>query len=265
MHWILQSGWEYEPGWVRLIEVLDRFEIPYSMHKVIPFVGDLLPEPEIVDREVICIGSYSMRHYAKKHGYVPGVYDLEPFDFTIQMQHWGANMLNADSRVVPFKDVVFEDEMFIRPVDDTKVFSGRVFSWEEFSEWKTKVIDLEEDDGSSLTKDTIVQVSIPKKIVQEARFWIVDGRVVTCSGYKRGDWVTYWSDVDQNLVWFAWAMVDMSISLDGWNPLPAFVLDVCELEDGTCRIVEINTINSAGFYAADMQKLVVALEYLPKE
>jgi len=34
---------------------------------------------------------------------------------------------------------------------------------------------------------------------------------------------------------------------------------VCETDDGL-RIVEINTLNAAGFYAADVQRLVMVLE-----
>lgn len=42
---------------------------------------------------------------------------------------------------------------------------------------------------------------------------------------------------------------------------PRFVIDVCDTPDGL-RIVEINTINCAGFYAGDIQRLVAALEVL---
>jgi hypothetical protein len=62
-----------------MVETLDRFELPYSVHRVVPFVGELLPEPELTTDDVICIGSYSMRHAAKKYGWNPGVFDLEPF------------------------------------------------------------------------------------------------------------------------------------------------------------------------------------------
>jgi hypothetical protein len=47
----------------------------------------------------------------------------------------------------------------------------------------------------------------------------------------------------------------------GWQPQRAFVLDVAETADGP-KIVEINTLNSAGFYAADIQRIVLALEEL---
>lgn len=44
-----------------------------------------------------------------------------------------------------------------------------------------------------------------------------------------------------------------------WTPHEAFVIDVCDTEAGL-RIVELNTMNAAGFYAADVQKLVLVLE-----
>ncbi len=44
-----------------------------------------------------------------------------------------------------------------------------------------------------------------------------------------------------------------------WQPHEAFVVDVCELDEGL-KVLELNTLNAAGFYAADVQRLVVALE-----
>ncbi len=39
----------------------------------------------------------------------------------------------------------------------------------------------------------------------------------------------------------------------------AYVLDVCRV-NGDIKILETNCLNAAGFYAADLHKLVVALE-----
>ncbi|MGV3619435.1 MAG: ATP-grasp domain-containing protein [Archangium sp.] len=39
----------------------------------------------------------------------------------------------------------------------------------------------------------------------------------------------------------------------------AFVIDIAETPNGL-RIVELNTFNSAGFCAADVQRLVIAVE-----
>ena len=44
-----------------------------------------------------------------------------------------------------------------------------------------------------------------------------------------------------------------------WSPARAFVLDLCDTPDGI-KIVEAGCINAAGFYAADMQLLLMAIE-----
>lgn len=266
MHWILQENLFKETEWETLIGCLERWGIPYSVHKVIPFIGELVPAAEPTQDKVICFGSYSMRHSAVANGWKPGVYDLEPFDFTKQLAKWGDLMLNADADVVPFKDVVFEDMAFLRPIHDSKVFAGRVFDWAEFADWQHKVAVLEEDFGNSLTKDTLVQVCKPKKIHAEYRFWVVDAQIVTYSLYKRGDRVQYSSDVDQHVIAFATQCIrhgDITLAVRTFAPQihDAYVLDVCETPDGM-KIVEVNTINAAGFYAGDVQKLIMALEEL---
>ena len=240
-----------------MLDTLERFAIPHSIHKVVPFIGELQPEPTPRSDDVICIGSYSMRHYAMKMGWNPGVFDLEPHDFERQRAHWGAAMLNADSEIVTFANVKFEGERFVRPVDDTKSFAGNVFEWDEFAVWQQRVVELGEDIGSSLTGDTWVQVSVPKLINKEVRCWIIEGRSVTASMYKVGSRVAYSEQVEPRFVEFAEELAGR------WSPEKAFCLDVCDTPNGL-RVVEINTINSAGFYAADMQKLVMALDGLKR-
>lgn len=269
MHWILQNNIFKESAFDELLAVLERFNISHSIHKVVPFIGELEPAPSIDHDNVICMGSYSMRHYAKKMGWNPGVFDLEPFDFTVQMQHWGQYMLNADAVVSRFEDVNFtEEQMFIRPIHDSKVFAGNVFTKDEFYEWKRKVCVLEHDYGDSLTKNTLVQVCKPKKIYAEYRFWIVAQRIVTASLYKRGTQVIYSLQVDAAVYSFANQIlktknnstsITLSMANDGWQPHDAFCLDIAETPDGF-KVVEINTLNSCGFYAANMTDLVLSLE-----
>jgi len=50
-----------------LLDNLLRFNFKYSIHKVVPFIGELIPEPEIDTKNVICMGSYSLRNVAKKY------------------------------------------------------------------------------------------------------------------------------------------------------------------------------------------------------
>jgi len=271
MHWVLQDNLFNEAGYRDLLDTLKRFKFDYSIHKVIPFIGELTPEPQIGTKNVICMGSYSLRHAAKKNGWNPGVFDLEPQTFEVQKQHWGEHMLNYDSVVTPFKDAVFtEDHMFIRPIEDSKIFAGKVMNADEFKQWQHQVVNLKEDYGHGENfGDQLIQVSSIKKIYAEYRFWIVDQKIVTASLYKRGNTVTYSSDVDMRIRWFATQIIrtdnckteqNMMLENNGWRPHDAFVLDVCETDQGM-RVVEINTLNSSGFYAANLTDLVLALDY----
>lgn len=293
MHWILQENIFNESAYTTLIETLERFDIPHSIHKVVPFVGELIPDPStlipceekcFVSRmcergtkgcitrhdNVICFGSYSMRHTAAREGWYPGVFDIEDQDFTVQMQHWGQYMFNADAVVCRFEDAVFtEDLMFIRPTKDSKVFAGTLMEKADFEEWQHKVCVLEEDYGDSLTKDTMIQVCRPKKIHAEYRFWIVKGQKVTWSLYKRGDRVIYSPMVDDHIHRFVDMIlktkdnstsITLSMANDGWMPDEAFCIDIFDTSDGPF-VGEIGTINSCGFYAANITDLVLSLEH----
>jgi len=254
MHWILQNNLFNEDAYKFLLDTLQKFNISHSIHKVIPFVGELVDPPELQTKNVICMGSYSLRHCAKKYEWTPGVFDLEPFNFQVQLSHWGNNMLNYDSAVSEFQHAEITDECaFVRPIEDSKVFAGTVFDKEDFYDWKRKVCVLEHDYGNSLTKTTLVQVCSPKPIYSEHRFWIVKGHIVTSSTYKLGSKIVYLPLVDQRFYDYVNEMISI------WQPHDAFVIDVCECSEGL-KIVEINTLNSCGFYAADLQKLMIALE-----
>lgn len=293
MHWILQDNLFNEVAYQVLLDTLVRFNISHSIHKVIPFIGELTPPPpdpivpckvEIFSsrgceygtkgcvthhENVICMGSYSLRHVAEKEGWYPGVFDLEDQDFTVQLKHWGQYMFNADAIVSRFEDAVFtEDLMFIRPTKDSKVFAGTLMERAEFEEWQRKVCVLEEDYGTSLTKNTMIQVCRPKKIYAEYRFWIVNGNVVTQSMYKRGDRVIYSPVVDDHVRRFVNMIlktknnatsITLSMVNDGWMPDKAFCLDVFDTPDGLF-VGEIGTINSCGLYAANLADLVLSLE-----
>lgn len=254
MHWILQNNLFNESAYGVLLETLERFGLPYSIHKVVPFVGELVPEPKLNHKNVICMGSYSMRHASKKNIWAPGVFDLEPCTFEVQRKKWGEHMLNFDSVVTTFEKADFPwREAFIRPIEDSKVFAGKVFEKDVFKEWQRKVCVLEEDYGDSLTRNTLIQVVEPKEIYAEYRMWVVHGDIVCGSMYKLGTQVIYSDVINEAVFEYARARVAE------WQPHAAFVIDVCETTNGF-KIVEINTLNSSGFYACNIPKLVMALE-----
>jgi hypothetical protein len=257
MHWVLQDNVFGEEGWDSLVVYLTRFGIPFSCHKVIPFVGDLLPEPVVPDGEnVIVMGSYSMALYAQKMGWTPGSFANDNHEFQVQLAHWGDEMVNATAEVLPYH--MLEERttpFFIRPVDDTKSFPGTVMDWQEYCEWRDRILALEPEDNSLINEETMVMVSPLVKIYREYRLWVVDGEIVTASLYKEGTRVRYDDTVEGRVLMYAAQFVGPN----QWQPARAYCLDIFDTEHGL-KIGEVNNINSAGFYKADMQKLVYALE-----
>lgn len=265
MYWVVQSNIYAEENYDNLIGTLERFNLPYCTVKAVPFSGGVIdPQPVIPDgSRVIVMGSYSLAKHAYNRGWKPGAF-LENLDFVIQREHWGDRMLNADAQIMAFGDIPFQREpFFIRPTLDTKTYTGLVLDWGQYEAWRDQLRRLPEsndpvNDPLSVSVHTIndkVMLCRKKEIHTETRTWVIDGRVVTCSGYKMGTLKRYTApdQVDQHIIDFA------NECAQQWSPNRAYVLDVAETADGL-KIVEINNLNSAGWYRCDMQKLVTALE-----
>lgn len=230
---------------------------------MIPFAYETVPDVNPTGR-VMAWGSVSMDAVAKKKGWVPGTFFNDNMDQRIWTAAYGDNMLNADAEFFEFCSVPkFEGLKFIRPVEDKKVFTGMVVHGEELDEWKV-AIQRYSDGYIRLRPETIIGVSSVKEIAMEWRFFVVGGKVITGSRYRQWG-LTDIKEVDStDEAWrFAQQMVDL------WQPADAFVIDVSfQTEAHTTgafqpyKVIEINCINSAGFYASDMRAVVEAIESL---
>jgi hypothetical protein len=148
------------------------------------------------------------------------------------------------------------ERVFIRPAEDSKYFNGGVMDAEEVRAWRDALVRGERSPvrcSSRMSGDTQVVCGPPATIYKECRFFVVDGAVVAWSTYKQGGNVVATEDVDPVSLDHAQACVQ------AWQPARAFVLDTALTPDGP-RIVEVNCINSAGFYGADVQRIVMAIE-----
>ena len=263
MRWVLQNNLFGEKEYDAMISALERMGLPHSVHKVRPFISELDPEPEIQPGEsVIVMGSTSLTRIANERGWKPGSFWNDNFDFEVQRKRWGARMLNADAIVCTFDEVLGHwggkhEEMFLRPVHDTKSFTGQVFTWDEFLAWHHRLKEAVRDDTEitrcTLQLTTPVVMSSVKALAWEYRLWVVDGKVVASSAYRNNGrlWVT--PVVAEGAIQFA------EETVAEWAPDRAFVFDVAETEEGY-KILEVNNLNSAGFYACNLGKLVEALE-----
>jgi hypothetical protein len=269
MHYIIQENVFRESHYDVLRKTLERLKLPFTTVRIFPFVEkitaledipdgpynvDDLPEFVPSTNRVFVFGAIKLARIVRKRGWKPGSMMNDNHDYLVYREHYRENLLNWDSQI--FKtvdDFGWKDEevKFIRPTQDTKSFTGKVFTkieWQDFIEnqlynYKSEIFN----------EETLVQVSSPKNIQKEIRFWVVGGRVVTGSQYRLGNQTIYSDYFEEEAREFAQRMVDK------FQLAEAFVIDVC-LANDEWKIVECGCINCAGFYKADLPKAVEAIE-----
>lgn len=268
MHYIVQENTFREEGHAKLIKCLEQFNLSYELVKVLPFVEEV--EFNYKGKDVFVFGALKLARLSKKYGWNPGAVVTENHDYEVYSKYYKDNLLNYDSRIFKFGDDFNwkYDQHFIRPCLDSKAFVGKVFEKDQWTTLKERTFynnkkSIEEfgnDYPLILNEDTLIQVATPKNITQEVRCWVINGKIITQSTYRRGSFLCYDNVVDNDAIQFAQSMVDV------FQLAKCFVIDVGLTTDGW-KIIECGSISCAGFYDADMQKIIMSLQdaYVPKQ
>lgn len=272
MFWIVQGNLKKDEGLQHLISILKDNNYQHQLVRTIPFSNiivdvnldisnydeDNIPHLQIKDaKNMVTMGSYSLALTAKDKGWVPGAFINENYEFAKWISGWGKeNLLNGDSIEASVKEMIHLipenfTKLFARPSEDTKSFNGNVFEKNNFIYWLGQVAD--NGDRFGLNADTKIIVSSEKEIQAEYRLFIVDGKVVTGSLYRIKGQVITSDNLDNEAIKFANKMLDI------WQPDRAFVLDIALTNDGP-KIIEINNINSSGFYKANISLIVESID-----
>lgn len=278
MHWIIERAPRDEDTdpllWIatgrvsgaddmaRLIRVLERRGIRHDVVRKPPFADFLVSmtrDPSTQDDEpvhitsdeaVFAYGSTTIGLVAAKAGWAPGYIDAPGMLEAIS--HWGEHMLNHDVEVAEIGTMTPpRGSFFIRPDTDGKAFPGTVTDDEDFHVWRERLLDVK--GWTSLPRDTRVLYGPVKRIHAEWRLAVVDGKVASASQYRRGGRQHLEEGAPEGVLEYARARIAE------WAPRRAFVMDICEVDDGY-RIIETNSISSAGFYKMDMESYVEAIE-----
>lgn len=272
--WVVQNNLYNEAGYVRFIDALKRLGMNYEIVKPVPFTNILLPgdfdsmtqnvedvdEPQFdTTQKIIAMGATSLSRISKAKGWSPGTYLNDNFHFPVWRDGFGNDQILSDDAVVgkitDFVGFNKWDNVFIRPTRDTKAFSGMVLSKYDLQDWILQHSILEEQELVPLHKNTEIILASAKKIYAECRIFAINSHIVTASMYKHGSLVRSNADVDSRFIDYA------ADRIRDWKPAKAFVIDVADTPKGL-KIIEINCINSAGFYAADVQKIIMGLHDL---
>lgn len=254
MFWVVQENFiTSEEKYKELMAALDRLEIPHQLVKT--FEGEMVPDVN-VPNPVFCIGGTSMSKVAAKKGFSPG-YIGENLEYDKLLKNYGNLMLNSDAIVGTVRDISPPwKQFFIRPCNDRKSFSGKIADLAALEDWRKELasVGAAKNSKTEATLDSMVVCASLKEIDLEWRFFVVGGEVITGSLYKRGGELRIDALVDER----AWEFARKIVKI--WQPNEAFCLDVCETADHEMRVMEINSLCSAGFYACDMFKTVASIQ-----
>ena len=269
--WIVQDNLHREPGYDLVLETFARFSIPFVLVKVVPFSHETIPHIDAAGPKVV-LGSYTLAKLAHAAGWTPGAWISRNFDYDVLLRSpWAHRLLNHDGIVTTIRDMTFKEIwnmfgewmtwVFVRPALDSKSFAGQCMHFSDLREWQKDIEAIHGDPSNpTVTLDTKVVLAPLKPIYREVRFWIVKDSIVTASQYKRGTRVIH-EPVTQGSdprLWTFVGSLTARISVDFWSPADAYVLDVAETPDGF-KIVEVQNLNSSGYYAADVQTLVLTI------
>jgi hypothetical protein len=250
MYYIIQKNVFKEENYNNLIISLERLELPYEIVTLEKGVDDVKFKTD--RKDVFPFGAVKLSRISKKYGWNPGSQLCENHDYEVYSKYYKDNLLNYDSEIIKFGDNFHRnDKFFARPTEDTKVFTGRVFTMKEWEAFKED--SYINPKSNILNKDTPIQISSVKSIQKEIRFWIIKGEIVTASQYTLGDNLCINLNVDNDAYEFVKKMVQI------FELNETFTMDIC-LTNDTYKIVECGCTNSAGFYKADINKLLIKLE-----
>jgi hypothetical protein len=186
----------------------------------------------------------------------PGSFcNTNKFNCTSWYKHANQFLLNSKWINIPAKEFVensnaiFEklnsqENVFVRPNSPLKPFSGRVI--------KKDGITLKSLDFGYYFDDPMLEIIVaPVRVVKrEWRYVVVNKIVVAGSGYIANGRKSN-SDSPNDESWIYAQKIANSID----SPEPAYVLDICESDDGL-YLLELNPFSGADLYACNGDEIV---------
>jgi hypothetical protein len=250
--WVVQDNCNDDKS--MMYDVFEKHNIPYKKVTIIPFSEEPLKIPEY-QGSTIAYGTTILQKFV-------------PFSWvwydenTFKPSYWGekiGNMyLNCDAEIMPLREVLNRwryPVQFIRPNSDFKSFSGGTFMKGDFFKWVNQLQDLLKS-HTTVTLDTEVSVSKYKKIEREWRFFIVDGSVIGHSQYRVNGRLDIAKQVEPAAYQFATEIANGDFQLHR-----GYVVDI-GYSDGQYKVIEFNNFNSSGFYACDVESIILHIDGL---
>ncbi|MES5837591.1 ATP-grasp domain-containing protein [Bacillus cereus group sp. MG11] len=267
MKWLVQEFLNYNPNTMRMLTALEKCSIEFLIVRVdkdnsltvidketkIPRDdSDRILKDFICNEQVMVYGSKTLANIAKEMSLEPGSFMNDQFEFEVFQQVLGDELLNKDFIIGDLWELnPIDEEFFIRPTGNTKLFTGSTVTREEFLLWQKQ-----ECRGNSPYLGQKLMISPIQEIKAEYRFFVVNQNIVTSSCYKENNVMSMVPKPSDELLSYTMKMI---------NKFPlakAYVIDVAETNNGF-KVVEYNNINTSGLYDCDEILLVQAINEMP--
>ena len=241
MLFLVQSNIYSDPDHDRIFEVLQDLNIPFEKIHLDSSMQTIAIQQD--RKDIFVYGSVRLARLAKANtDWYPGSFYGGNHLFEVCDREYGHHLLNHGIDVFKFGEAIQwlpDEQKFIKPYKEAKIFTGTIFTelkWNNFVQQS-----MESPRTPRLHRESLVQASTPQKIIKEARLWIVGGQIIDAVYYHFHGDVLFERTVNAEGIDFAKARIKE------FEVAPAFVMDICLTTNGW-KIVEINCINSAGFY-----------------
>lgn len=260
-HWIIQEFSNPTASSEQLlINYLNSIDRPVTTFKYIPFGATDFSFLQTIQEPAVFFGTWNVLNDLKNRNIsYPKPFawcDLELFNCSTYYAKLHQFILQEDIYFYKLEDIdkdwlyKNDQDLFIRPNDNEKSFTGTVIGKNRFDFWRYQLHDI-----YKVPKDLLVVTAKTKRIHSEWRLVIVDGKVAGSSLYKHSWGINIQPGCPQEVTDFAEKVASQ------WSPHPVYIMDVGSINN-TYKVIEIGPFNYAGLYACDIKKIVDAINNL---
>lgn len=223
------------------------FVIPYGCIDYVKwFVRDVVSHPDLT---LMTSGAF---------------FDLKKLSFEYYSSYWGKYMLNQDNVITTYSELIRrkdffykilgeQNAIFVRPVSNDKVFTGRLIYREMFDK---DIRNMGCSVEQNFSKNMMVVVAAPINVEKEWRFAIINKKVVASTLYNVKGLHNEQEGCDNADV----IALANEIASDEWQPDDIYALDICITKGGGVKMLEIGSLNSAGWYKMDVGNIIDGFE-----
>jgi hypothetical protein len=234
-----------------LVKAIDEIGATRIACGVIPFTDTIVGIDDIDPTiPTMFYGSTRLVEIVSKLSFSPGVwFKPEWFD----PKNWCGkrnDLLNENQTYMTVGELRknwIDKEFFVKS-SDPKILTGMVLESDDYKWWIEEYSHLKDEDR--------LVISPVQNIVQEWRFFIINGEVVTGSQYKHNGLLRIREPISD----YVWDKA-REMSRD-WMPSQNIVMDICKLENDEFKVVEFNTISCSGFYASPIKPLLEKISFI---